>query len=212
MTDIHQQLMTVFATPILARKVPELEAVNDRLKEIVLAHETVRDRGVGSNIGGWQSDHDLMQWPEPEIALFGEHLGVAMQEMTGAVVSDMPPEMDIIVTGWANVARNGSYTRAHSHDGSLWSAIYYVATEPAPPEHPFSGVVSFIDPRSGARTLPRLNDPFSYSLDIQPEDGLLVVFPGFLLHEVHPYYGKGDRISLSANALLVPDMEMTGDD
>jgi len=207
MDHIKQQIMSVFATPVMARKVPELEAINPRLKEIVLARETVRPRNIGSNIGGWQSDHDLMQWSEPEMEIFNEHLGIAIQEMTSATVNDLPPEMDIIVTGWANVARNGSYSRAHSHDGSLWSAIYYVAVEPPTTDHPYSGLLSFIDPRSGARTLPNMSDPFGYHLDIQPEEGLLVVFPGWLLHEVHPFYGKGERISLSANALFVPDME-----
>ena len=82
----------------------------------------------------WVVDHDLMQWDEPEMQIFNECLGRALQEMTSATVADFPPEMDIIVTGWANISRNGAYTRAHSHDGSLWSAIYYVAAEQAPAE------------------------------------------------------------------------------
>ena len=60
MENIKQQIHSVFATPLLIRKVAALQAINPRLKEIVLAHETVRPRNVGSNIGGWQSDHDLM--------------------------------------------------------------------------------------------------------------------------------------------------------
>ncbi len=210
MDHTRNQITSVFATPIWAQKVPELEALNDRFQEIVLARETPRPRNVGSNIGGWQSDHDLMQWAEPEMAVFNECLGRALQEMTSATVSDFPPEMDIIVTGWANIARNGSYTRAHSHDGSLWSAIYYVAAERPPPEHPYSGLLSLIDPRSGARTLPKMQEPFGYHFDVQPEEGLLVIFPGWMLHEVHPYYGDGVRISLSANALIVPDMDLEG--
>ncbi|HAA92420.1 MAG: hypothetical protein CMM48_07140 [Rhodospirillaceae bacterium] len=208
MDHIRQQITSAFATPVLMRKVPELEAINPRLKEIVLEHETIRAQNVGSNIGGWQSDHDLMQWPEPEMQVFQQHLGQALQEMTSATVDDFPPEMDIIVTGWANTARNGTYTRAHSHDGSLWSAIYYVAAEPAPESHPHSGLLSFVDPRSGSRSAPKMQPPFGYRMDIQPEEGLLVVFPGYLLHEVHPYFGEDVRISLSANALLVPDMDV----
>ena len=63
MYNIKQQITSVFATPIRMQKVPELAAINPRLKEIILSRETVRRQNVGSNIGGWQSDHDLMQWP-----------------------------------------------------------------------------------------------------------------------------------------------------
>ena len=210
MDHIRKQITSVFASPVRVQRVPELVDINPRLKEIVLSRETVRRQNVGSNIGGWQSDHDLMQWDEPEMQIFNECLGRALQEMTSATVADFPPEMDIIVTGWANIARKGAYTRAHSHDGSLWSAIYYVAAEPAPADHPYSGVLSLIDPRSGARTVPKMQDPFGYNFDIQPEEGLLVVFPGWMLHEVHPYYGNDVRISLSANALIFPEMEVGG--
>jgi uncharacterized protein (TIGR02466 family) len=203
------EISPAFATPIMARKIPELEALNPRLKEIVLARETRRPRPVGSNIGGWQSDHDLMDWHEPEMDVFRRYLGMAVQEMTSATVRDFPPEMDVIITGWANIARDGAYTRAHSHDGSIWSIIYYVCTDPPKPDRPQNGMLGFIDPRSGARTAPRMVEPFSYFLDVQPEPGTMIVFPGWLLHEVHPYYGDDVRISLSANAVLVPDF---GDD
>ena len=127
MENIKHQIHSVFATPVLIRKVAALQAINSRLQEIVLAHETVRPRNVGSNIGGWQSDHDLMEWPEEEMQIFKQHLAQAFQELTSEMVDGFPPDIEIIVTGWANIARNGSYTRAHSHDGSLWSAIYYIA-------------------------------------------------------------------------------------
>ena len=210
MENIRQQITSVFATPVLTRKVPELEAINPRLKEIVLAHETVRPHNVGSNIGGWHSDHDLMQWPEPEMQVFRQHLGQALQEMTSATFDAFPPDLEVLVTGWANISRNGAYTRAHGHDGSLWSAIYYVAAEPPPPSHPYSGLLSFVDPRSGSRTAPKMQAPYGYHMDIQPEEGLLVIFPGYLLHEVHPYFGEGVRISLSANALILPDIAFGG--
>ena len=72
------------------------------------------------------------------------------------------------------------------------------------------GTCMAADPRSGARTVPKMQDPFGYNFDIQPEEGLLVVFPGWMLHEVHPYYGNDVRISLSANALIFPEMEVGG--
>lgn len=209
MENIKQQIHPMFATPVMVRKVPELEEINLRLKQIVLAHETERPHEVGSNIGGWQSDHDLMDWPEIEMQIFQKHLAEAFQEMTSTTVEGLPSEIEIIVTGWANIARNGSYTRAHSHDGSLWSAIYYVSAPPPPVERPFSGTLSLVDPRSGMRVAPKMQLPYRYNMDIQPEGGMLIVFPGYLLHEVHPFIGDGVRISLSANAILMPEMDLS---
>jgi len=34
---------------------------------------------------------------------------------------------------------------------------------------------------------------------IQPEPGLLIVFPAWLFHYVNPYHGDGERISIAWN-------------
>ncbi|PWE17395.1 hypothetical protein DDZ18_06845 [Marinicauda salina] len=37
---------------------------------------------------------------------------------------------------------------------------------------------------------------------IQPEPGLLVLFPSWLMHAVRPHNGQRDRISIAMNILL----------
>ena len=38
--------------------------------------------------------------------------------------------------------------------------------------------------------------------DITPEDGVLVVFPAYLLHSATPYSGDKDRVVISFNSIL----------
>ena len=38
--------------------------------------------------------------------------------------------------------------------------------------------------------------------DICPEDGVLVIFPAYLLHSATPYIGKKDRVVISFNSII----------
>lgn len=40
------------------------------------------------------------------------------------------------------------------------------------------------------------------SIDIQPEPGMLVIFPSYLAHKAMPYEGGNDRIIISFNAQI----------
>ena len=39
---------------------------------------------------------------------------------------------------------------------------------------------------------------------IRPEEGHLYIWPAWLFHTVYPYYGPGERRSLSFNVAIVP--------
>jgi hypothetical protein len=45
-------------------------------------------------------------------------------------------------------------------------------------------------------------DPYGEPVRVRPESGLLVVFPSWLYHWVHPYAGQPPRIAVSFNATV----------
>ena len=90
--------------------------------------------------------------------------------------------------------------RRHSHPGSAWLGVYYVDVGTSPPDCPLSGVLEFLDPRTGAEAVSAPGDPYGASVRVQPGSGLLVVFPSWLHHWVHPYAGLVPRITVSFNA------------
>lgn len=68
-----------------------------------------------------------------------------------------------------------------------------------------NGKIEFRDPRQGASTHPDDKFPgftFGHAMLVEPQTGMLLVFPGWLDHCVHPFFGNGERISIAINIRL----------
>ena len=90
----------------------------------------------------------------------------------------------------------------------MWSGVYYVDIgTPAPAERERSGVLEFIDPRSGAEMVFVPGAGFGAAKVIRPSTGELVMFPSWLNHWVHPYWGEGERISIAFNIRIRPRVD-----
>ena len=91
--------------------------------------------------------------------------------------------------------------------GCVWSGVYYVEAGDLPTtEHPKSGVIEFLDPRSGAEMVALPGTPFAQQRTILPKSGEMIVFPSWLKHLVHPYWGGGERISIAFNIRIRPNI------
>lgn len=111
-----------------------------------------------------------------------------------------PRYHNFAMAGWANVLRNSQYNSLHRHPNAFRSGVYYVnGNASAEPKHPFSGKLELIDPRSGA-SLNYMEGTNLYGRClVNPSPGQMVVFPGWMQHQVHPYFGPGERISIAFN-------------
>ena len=58
----------LFVTPLFRQLSPGAESLNARLREIVLEGEWTTPARKLSNVGGWQSERTLLDWPHPEAA------------------------------------------------------------------------------------------------------------------------------------------------
>ena len=87
---------------------------------------------------------------------------------------------------WGHIHEKNMSTTLHNHDKAYVSAVVYLKI----PEG--SGKIVFI---------PRLNqyDNGAYATDIQPEEGVYYIFPGYLDHCVTRNMSEEKRISLSFN-------------
>jgi hypothetical protein len=71
-------------------------------------------------------------------------------------------------------------------------------------------VLEFLDPRVGVEAVSTPGDPYGEPVRVRPESGLLVAFPSWLYHWVHPYAGQSPRIAVSFNVTLAaPDTVRT---
>jgi uncharacterized protein (TIGR02466 family) len=159
-----------------------------------------------ANVGGWHSPADLALRADPcfraVMKVIVDHVG-ATQSKVEVAIGRSPTPWRAAAEAWAMVMRNGDYTIAHEHGDAHWSSTYYVDAGDADLERtPDSGALALLDPRRGGRPIAGA-DPGS-TFTIRPRTGMLVVFPGYLQHYVHPYRGTRARVVIACNLTLPP--------
>jgi uncharacterized protein (TIGR02466 family) len=205
---MDKQVAMAFPTLIGRFKMDNFQEVNRELREMVLAKERSEPNVQHANVGGWHSKSDFLEWPGPAVAALKGWMIEATNHMISTTIEQMragglnrPFQGGLSLAAWANVSRRGNYHTLHNHPGSCWSGVYYVATGSAPagPEHPTSGVIDLHDPRPFTEMTFTPGDPYGQKYPMRPEPGMLLMFPGFLYHYVHPFFGEGERISIAFN-------------
>lgn len=208
MANIDVQLgsgiILFFATPVFMREAPDAETVNKGLRQAILKEEA-EDKGIpGSSVSGWQSVPKVLEWPIPEIATMRELIEDAVVQMACLPYKETMP-VEYRAYAWANVNRNGNYNRVHNHGDIHWACVYYVDCGEPETGHPMNGQIELRDPRPGAAAGSEYRYPgytFGHGLLIDPKPGMFLVFPGWVEHFVHPFFGKGERISIAINVVI----------
>lgn len=199
-----------FATPIGLYPWPDSEALNAALADQILARERADAGQRRSNVGGWHSESDLMRWPgEPVAVLNRRILRLAAEATSQTLRAAREARFNFGVTAWANVSRDGHYNTVHAHAGVHWAGVYYVATGEPEGDDPRNGRIEFVDPRTGGFLRPP-EGTFEESRVVTPEPGLMLIFPGWLKHFVHPFRGRGARISIAFNIVLAAPSDAAG--
>ena len=200
---MNANITKAFTTPIGYFRIPNPVELNQRLAEIITHAEAQAPSTRRSNIGGWRSNQELLEWREPEIAMLYGHIRTAATEMLQATMGSEGFSGSMVFHGWANVLRRGNYNTIHNHPESVWSGVYYIDTGTVA-EDSLSGLLEFCDPRPFVEMVPSAGFPFGRPLRIQPEPGLMVLFPSWLYHHVHPYVGDAARVSIAFNVAFRP--------
>lgn len=181
------------------------ERTNHELAKIILEKEKQERTQQFSNVGGWHSQQDLLTWPHQAIDVLRGWIMEAVNDMINATLelmraSGMPRTArgSLRSIAWANVSRYGNYHRVHNHPGACWSGAYYVQGGDVLDESK-GGLLELLDPRPYVEMVPTPGDPYGQRITLKPEAGNLVVFPSWLYHSVTPFFGSGERISISFN-------------
>jgi uncharacterized protein (TIGR02466 family) len=190
---------------------PDATSLNADLRQVIDARRAV-DPGVRkSNWNGWQSNMDMLDWGGPSAHHLAEHFLKLCDNFT-AMPATAAPQFLWSVEMWANVSGRGAANEAHVHPGSVWSAVYYVEDGYGGASGAdLGGELTLYDPRMPfVRMLPfdlRYRGADGRAAEsqtaVRPVTGQLVMFPPWLFHSVHPYYGEGDRTSIAMNATAI---------
>jgi len=109
---------------------------------------------------------------------------------------------------WTHITNNNGYHDAHKHLNTSWGGIYYLnAGECGEVEDEdgilrMNGTNRFYSPIQYFCLDPSMQYLRHDAADISPENGVLVIFPAYLLHSATPYIGKKDRVVVSFNSVI----------
>jgi uncharacterized protein (TIGR02466 family) len=201
------EVVPAFPTLIGRLPIPDADAINQDLQAIIMAEEAEYSSIGRSNIGGWHSRPDLLTRRESAVSALSGWLTWALRRMIDATAGANAFKGTLSVSAWATICRAGAYHAPHSHPDSAWSGVYYVNAGTDSPDQLLSGVLEFLDPRAGVEAVTAPGDPYGEPFRVRPQSGLLVIFPSWLYHWVHPYAGQTPRIAVSFNATLAPVAE-----
>ena len=194
-------MISTFATPLVNYQWSDTMELNAALHELIMTR-LEEDSGVQkSNVGGWHSTTDFLSWDAPCVQELRQRLERFTVELTGLVLDPAKKERKIqfSIEAWANVLRHGDYNSMHVHPNSFWSGCYYINGNDPVEGHPFSGKLELIDPRPGASLSYAENTNLYGRFLLTPVAGQMIVFPSWLQHQVHPYFGESERVSIAFN-------------
>ena len=195
------EVLRLFPTPVIVDAVEGSEQLNSELESAILEQRKL-DSGLKlSNRGGWQSKRDFPRWSGEPGRRILEHATRLASVNTGFRLERGPPQWNVDV--WANVSESRGFNMPHIHGGTFWSAVYYVRAGEGE-----GGQLVLHDPRMPAL---RMHAPAlrfkdmgpDVRTEIEPKNGMMVLFPAWLLHSVEPWQGEGHRISVAMNIRAV---------
>lgn len=208
------EINPVFAVPFAQDHMPDADAVNRELRALLLEREAQGARYANPNpslkqqAGVFESDFNLFSWPEPCVqklrGFAWATLGRTIQQLNGYSGEQMQ-RLQIFSHTWFHVTRHGGFTILHTHPMASWSGVYCVDPGETPEDRPESGVLRFHNPHHYSNYFldpgnQRLRAPYHHGTwSTRFRAGQLVLFPSWLQHEVLPFYGSDERITIAFN-------------
>jgi len=213
------KIQSLFAVPLVTANLPDCSALNAQLKELFLRREAEgerwRNRAPTMDIpkGLFESNFDLFTWPDAGVqALHDFCMGVLLRsvaELNQYTLAEMRG-LEMQNHCWFHITRREGRFHSHNHPMASWSGVYCVSAGSHDADKPDSGVLHIQNPHQFANMFldqgnGRLTSVFSSrGTNVRLQDGQLILFPSWLFHEVLPYYGDSERITVAFNCWFRP--------
>jgi uncharacterized protein (TIGR02466 family) len=215
-------LTSYWPVPLATHLCPDAANINPVLARVfraMRATEALNNPDAQADTQGFYASNDqlLKRIDLPEFKQLIQFFARALQTTVSAVNKDTWPKEKIslqleILGCWFQIQNGMAFHDIHTHGNCSWSGVYYVQIDrtekrighPAMGEQ--NGVTRFYGPYSQWQAGAHMDVGNAYlqknTIDIEPEEGKLVLFPAYLPHKAMPYEGDLDRIIVSFNAQL----------
>lgn len=203
-----------FAVPFGFAKLENCSSLNTELCELFLRRATEGSRYANPrpltqrNSQVFESEFQLFTWPDPCVQRLKEFCWTHLLQMIGALNGYDKGTLEsllIYADSWFHVTRRGGFFALHNHPNASWSGVYCVEPGRHDSDKQESGLLSFVNPAVVSAmyvdaATANLKVPFAPSIrHIRLEPGQLVLFPSWILHDVKPFQGDGERITVAFN-------------
>lgn len=208
------RITTAFGVPMVISQLDGCEEINRELRDLFVECEGQGRKFanpeplVTRNEPLFESKFTLFEWPQRCVKKIRDHcyavLYNAIRELNGYSLDELK-KLHISTESWFHVTRRGGYFATHSHPLHSWSGVYCVRHDGDDPASD-SGRLVFHDPHAHGwsyvdMAVARMAPPFNIGgMKLRLVPGQLILFPSWLLHEVLPYEGDTERITIAFNA------------
>ena len=203
----------MFAVPLAQARHPQHEALNAELRPLLLARSADPAYAnpcpsLKQQPGVFESQFNLFAWPDACVqrlkAFCWTELGRTIQAANGYSAEQLA-RLQIFSHTWFHVPRRDGFVIAPTHPRASWSGVYCVDPGTAPDDCPESGVLRFHNPHYYSNMFmdpgnAHLVAPYHHGCwCVKLQAGQLVLFPSWVSHEVLPFRGADERITIAFN-------------
>ena len=208
----------LWPTPIVTVFLEGSEQLNARLANIILEQEqkivgkgkSTEVAGIKDGLSAYWLNFNVLNWDYPEIAEFRRIVLEGVREWLKMVDGLGQEDRQLAgISCWANVLRYGERLTIHHHDPAFVSAHYTVQSgSDGNSLAGDSGYTVYYRPgfmdRSHGGEAFMAPSPWDddWRIEKRPVEGRLLLFPSFIRHEVRPYLGQSQRISIAMDIFL----------
>ena len=213
-------VVNMFAVPFGFCRYPGHAQLNPALKRYVFAQEKTGTAAnprplTARNAEVFESHFNLFRDADPAVQ---ELKAFCWDQLLGVIGRlngyDLPTlqRLQIYNDCWFHITRRGGFFAVHNHPNASWSGVYCVDPGQPEPDKKDNGLLCFVNPTIMSAMhmdagVARMQLPYAYSVaKVSLEAGQLVIFPSWVLHDVKPFQGTGERITISFNCWFnLPD-------
>lgn len=211
------KIFPMFAVPFMQTELPDCAPLNRELHALFLQREAEPWRNPKPSMsilpGLFESRFDLFSWPDACAQTLHDFcMGSLLRmvaELNAYSIDDMR-QLEMQNHAWFHITRRGGRFGSHNHPLASWSGVYCVNSGRSDPGQADSGDLHFHNPHQHANMFNdpgncRLNPLYSLggrSFSLVP--GQLVLFPSWVFHEVLPFHGEGERVTVAFNCWFRP--------
>ena len=200
-SDTDIVITDLWPTKIIQRRLGEFKFYNQKLVKFVRELDK-----TNKNITTDYLETDFFNIDNEAINWLREEVNNTVINYLRAIGIDYP--VNWTITGWPNINRFGDYHDTHNHPWSYLSGTYYIKMPKIQEilqtrKDVRPGQITFYDSRQGTNMTAIKNDPYvDPEFTVLPEPGMILLWPSFVNHFVHPNLSKETRISISFNIVL----------